>query len=475
MRDVPSVVACLIENTPEANIMKIFLLKILQLQRRRRKKDNFTLGEGLMLVSFKVEIDEKYKSVKELRVADYDCNATGRVVPIDSLFWWPILLQSYEKRTRDYSLVDTPEVQKGMKCICDLCLSDGFDTVPSLLCADPCCMIDKEMSALACLMKETPETYIVEKLSLKTLQLQGCGKNRDNFTLGEGVMPASFKVEVEEKYGRVKEMWVADYDGTTTGRVAPTNSWFCWIILLQSYDNCTSDNSLADTPEMQKSMKWIADLCLSDGFDNFPSLLFADAYCMTDRRKVFVVDFDVVNKILLKTLQFLARGKKINNFILREGVMPLMPTRFMLEIDEKCEHVKEMLVAEYGGTTTGRVAPMDLGFWWIIFLQSYDKHTRDYSLADIPEMHKGMKWMVFTRDIVIVKIFLLKTLHIQGCENIGNFTLGEGVMPASLKVEIDKECQCVKEILVAVCGGTATGTVAPTGFGVLGDYSVAII
>lgn len=86
------------------------------------------------------------------------------------------------------------------------------------------------------------------------------------------------------------------------------------------------------------------------------------------------MDFDVVNKILLKTLQFLARGKKINNFILREGVMPLMPTRFMLEIDEKCEHVKEMLVAEYGGTTTGRVAPMDLGFWWIIFLQSYDKH-----------------------------------------------------------------------------------------------------
>lgn len=145
MRDVPSVVACLIENTPEANIMKIFLLKILQLQRRRRKKDNFTLGEGLMLVSFKVEIDEKYKSVKELRVADYDCNATGRVAPIDSLFWWPILLQSYEKGTRDYSLVDTPEVQKGMKCICDLCLSDGFDTVPSLLCADPCCMIDKEM------------------------------------------------------------------------------------------------------------------------------------------------------------------------------------------------------------------------------------------------------------------------------------------------------------------------------------------
>ncbi|KAK8588083.1 hypothetical protein V6N13_087032 [Hibiscus sabdariffa] len=38
-----------------------------------------------------------------------------------------------------------PEVQRGMKLILNLCLSDGFDTFPTLLCADGCSMIDRRM------------------------------------------------------------------------------------------------------------------------------------------------------------------------------------------------------------------------------------------------------------------------------------------------------------------------------------------
>lgn len=47
-------------------------------------------------------------------------------------------------------------------------------------------------SALAFLMNGEPE--IVKNFLLKTLRLQSIEKRIDCFTLGEGVMPASFKV-----------------------------------------------------------------------------------------------------------------------------------------------------------------------------------------------------------------------------------------------------------------------------------------
>jgi len=42
----------------------------------------------------------------------------------------------------------TAEAQRGMKLILNLCLSDGFDTFPTLLCADGCSMIDRRMVSL---------------------------------------------------------------------------------------------------------------------------------------------------------------------------------------------------------------------------------------------------------------------------------------------------------------------------------------
>jgi hypothetical protein len=51
-------------------------------------------------------------------------------------------------------------------------------------------------SALAFLMNGEPD--IVKNFLLKTLQLQAIEKRIDCFTLGEGVMPASFKVNSQE-------------------------------------------------------------------------------------------------------------------------------------------------------------------------------------------------------------------------------------------------------------------------------------
>jgi len=35
--------------------------------------------------------------------------------------------------------------QKGIRLIMNQCLAEGFDTFPTLLCADGCCMIDRRM------------------------------------------------------------------------------------------------------------------------------------------------------------------------------------------------------------------------------------------------------------------------------------------------------------------------------------------
>ncbi|KAL6963274.1 hypothetical protein U1Q18_003498 [Sarracenia purpurea var. burkii] len=144
-------------------------------------------------------------------------------------------------------------------------------------------------TGLACLMKSPPEPEIVKNFLLKTLHLQGSEKRIDNFTLGEGVMPASFKVSHDSHLG--KDKLFADFGGSAIGRVAPVDSGFWWIILLRSYTKCTRDHTLSELPVVQRGMKLILSLCLSDGFDTFPTLLCADGCSMIDRRMVSLLSY----------------------------------------------------------------------------------------------------------------------------------------------------------------------------------------
>jgi hypothetical protein len=57
-----------------------------------------------------------------------------------------------------------------------------------------------------------------------------------------------------------------------------------WIILLRAYGKLTGDYSLQEKLEVQTGLRMILNLCLSDGFDMFPSLLVTDGSCMIDRR-----------------------------------------------------------------------------------------------------------------------------------------------------------------------------------------------
>lgn len=138
---VPSALAFLMNGEPQ--IVKNFLLKTLRLQAWEKRVDVFTLGEGVMPASFKVLHDDVRNS--DTMIADFGESAIGRVAPVDSGFWWIILLRAYVKSTGDQALAESPEVQRGMRLILQLCLSDGFDTFPTLLCADGCCMIDRRM------------------------------------------------------------------------------------------------------------------------------------------------------------------------------------------------------------------------------------------------------------------------------------------------------------------------------------------
>lgn len=127
----------------EPEIVKNFLLMTIQIQGREKRIDRFKLGEGAMPASFKVIHDPIKKT--DTVIADFGESAIGRVAPVDSGFWWIILLRAYTKSTGDLSLADTPECQKGMRLILSLCLSEGFDTFPTLLCADGCSMVDRRM------------------------------------------------------------------------------------------------------------------------------------------------------------------------------------------------------------------------------------------------------------------------------------------------------------------------------------------
>ncbi|KAK7392101.1 hypothetical protein VNO78_20528 [Psophocarpus tetragonolobus] len=138
-------------------------------------------------------------------------------------------------------------------------------------------------SALAFLLRG--ESEIVKNFLLHTLQLQSWEKTVDCYSPGQGLMPASFKVRIvaldEDNHEEVLD---PDFGESAIGRVAPVDSGLWWIILLRAYGKLTSDCSLQERADVQTGLKMILNLCLTDGFDMFPSLLVTDGSCMIDRR-----------------------------------------------------------------------------------------------------------------------------------------------------------------------------------------------
>ncbi|PPS16817.1 hypothetical protein GOBAR_AA03761 [Gossypium barbadense] len=272
---VPSGLACLMRPANaggDPEIVKNFLLKTLHLQGWEKRIDNFTLGEGVMPASFKVLYDSHRQ--KETLVADFGGSAIGRVAPVDSGFWWIILLRSYTKCTHDYTLSELPEVQKGMKLILNLCLSDGFDTFPTLLCADGCSMIDRRMGIYGYPIEIQALFYFALRSSRQMLKPERDGKElieridkriralsfhiQKYYWLDFTQLNNIYRYKTEEyshtavnKFNVIPESipdWVFDFmplrGGYLIGNVSPARMDFRWFLV----GNCIAILSSLATP-----------------------------------------------------------------------------------------------------------------------------------------------------------------------------------------------------------------------------------
>ncbi|KAL3353855.1 hypothetical protein AABB24_018498, partial [Solanum stoloniferum] len=273
---VPSALAFLMNGEPD--IVKNFLLKTLQLQGWEKRVDRFKLGEGVMPASFKVLHDPVRKT--DTIMADFGESAIGRVAPVDSGFWWIILLRAYTKSTGDVSLAETPECQRGMRLILSLCLSEGFDTFPTLLCADGCSMIDRRMgiygypieiqalffmalrSALAMLKHDTEGGEFVERIVKRLHALSY--HMRSYFWLDFQQLNDIYRYKTEEyshtavnKFNVIPDSipdWVFEFvpkrGGYFIGNVSPARMDFRWFAL----GNCIAILSSLATPEQASAI-----------------------------------------------------------------------------------------------------------------------------------------------------------------------------------------------------------------------------
>lgn len=143
---------------------------------------------------------------------------------------------------------------------------------------DQCFTRDFAVSAIAFLMRG--RTDIVRNFLTILVDLQSRDKHLDCFRPGKGLMPASFGVQ---KRGS-EEVLVPDFGEHAIARVTPVDSGLWWLILLRAYMRASGDVSLARAAEFQRAIRLVLELCLSPGFDMYPTLLVPDGGYMIDRR-----------------------------------------------------------------------------------------------------------------------------------------------------------------------------------------------
>jgi glycogen debranching enzyme len=123
------------------DIVRNFLSALVELQRREKHIDCFRPGEGLMPASFAI----KKQGSEEVLIPDFGENAIGRVPPVDSGFWWLILLRAYTRATGDVALARGAGFQHAIRLILHLSLTPRFDMYPTMLVPDGGYMIDRRM------------------------------------------------------------------------------------------------------------------------------------------------------------------------------------------------------------------------------------------------------------------------------------------------------------------------------------------
>ncbi|BBD61134.1 neutral invertase [Nostoc sp. HK-01] len=152
------------------------------------------------------------------------------------------------------------------------------DQSQSALNYDHCFIRDFASSALLFLIKGRYD--IVRNFLTETLKLQPKAQLLDAYTPSRGLIPASFKVVLNDN----KEYLEADFGEHAIARVTPVDSCLWWIIILHAYVKATKDLKFALQPEFQQGIALIMELCLATRFDMSPTLLVPDGACMIHRR-----------------------------------------------------------------------------------------------------------------------------------------------------------------------------------------------
>ena len=154
----------------------------------------------------------------------------------------------------------------------------AYDVSVEALNYDQCFVRDFVSSALLFLIKG--KTEIVRNFLEVTLKLQPKERQLDAYKPGRGLIPASFKVRLDQG----QEYLEADFGEQAIARVTPVDSCLWWMLLLRAYIVAKKDFSLAYQPEFQQGIRLIMELCLATRFDLYPTLLVPDGACMIDRR-----------------------------------------------------------------------------------------------------------------------------------------------------------------------------------------------
>jgi hypothetical protein len=127
--------------TDRAGIVRRFLEVLVELHSRDRSTDCFRPGQGLMPASFIV----RRTDAGEALVADFGEHAIARVTPVDSGFWWLLLLRAYTRISGDGELARRPAFQEAIRLIVDVGLEARYQMLPTMLVPDGAFMIDRRM------------------------------------------------------------------------------------------------------------------------------------------------------------------------------------------------------------------------------------------------------------------------------------------------------------------------------------------
>jgi hypothetical protein len=164
----------------EADVVRNFLLAALELTEREHGAAERTIHPSVMPASFRVL---GAGSGAERLKGDFGERAIGRVAPVDSLFWWTLLLAATVQVSGDRELAEREDVQRNLKRVLALCANDAFEVYPTLMVPDGAFMVDRRMGVYGHPLEIQALFYGALHLALQ--YVENCAENHRLIALGE--------------------------------------------------------------------------------------------------------------------------------------------------------------------------------------------------------------------------------------------------------------------------------------------------